>query len=209
MLRTTLKSFLFVLFFLPLLAHADAAQKLFNHLQPLASLSAHFQQTTFSQQGKPIQQSSGDMSVARGNRFRWHTVKPFEQLVVADGETVWSYDPGLLQVVIKPLATNLTATPALLFGGSLDQVRAAFAVEVTEQQAGEMSFRLTPKDKQAMFTRLVVRFDGDAPVAMSLVDALGQKTLIDFSQVKVNPELPVSSFRFTPPAGVDVIRQQP
>lgn len=199
-----IRSLCLCLLVLPLVARADASAELLTALKPIDSMSANFHQLTLNNQGQQLQESRGTMQVARGNRFRWHTEQPDEQLVVADGKQVWIYDPGLEQVVIKPLAVQLTATPALLFGGSLKQVQKAFVVV----EDGKQHFVLTPKDKQAMFSRLEVSFKDGKPTSMRLVDSLGQMTLIDFQQVSLNPSLKPGTFSFTPPADVDVIHQQ-
>ena len=101
----------------------------------------------------------------------------------------------------------MTSTPALLFGGSLTDVQKAFDVSVDAQEKQSPRFILKPRDKQAMFSELDVIFRDGVPASMRLVDSLGQKTLIDFDHVKVNPTLPQGSFHFTPPADVDVIHQ--
>ncbi|MDQ8036718.1 MAG: outer-membrane lipoprotein carrier protein LolA, partial [Pedobacter sp.] len=59
----------------------------------------------------------------------------------------------------------------------------------------------------ALFETLRVRFKGNQLVQMVLVDALGQKTDIRFSNVQVNPAIAAAQFEFTPPKGVDVIDQ--
>lgn len=189
-------------------ARADAGSQLLDHLKPLERMTANFQQITLSQKGNRLKESSGRMVVARGNRFRWQTLQPYPQLVVADGEQVWHYDPGLEQVVIGQLDTQLTATPALLFGGSLKAIQKAFMVATDGKQGGAIRFTLTPRDKQAMFTTLQVSFKGSAPTSMRLVDSLGQKTVIDFTDVDVNPTLKKDVFNFAPPAGVDIVRQR-
>lgn len=205
-----LKFFLVAFFFLPLVAHADnGTEKLLSYLKPLQTLSADFHQSTINQQGRRLLESDGHMLVARGNKFRWQTTKPDHRLVVTDGTTVWVYDPGLLQVVIKPLKAKLTATPALLFGGSLDSVKKAFNVTYKRYSDSRIRFILEPKDEQAMFSELDVSFHNKMPVSMRLVDSLGQKTLIDFDKVKVNPEIDAAKFQFTPPDDVDVIRRKP
>lgn len=208
MLLRCIKFFLLAWMLLPFAAYADASTELLSYLKPIDAMSANFHQLTLNQKGVQLQQSSGSMQVARGNRFRWHTDKPDEQLVVANGKQVWIYDAGLEQVVIKPLATQLTATPALLFGGSLAQVQKAFAVTMDGSSSANVRFVLKPKDKQAMFSQLEVSFDKGVPTSMRLVDSLGQRTLIDFNHVEVNPTLKKDTFSFTPPADVDVIRQQ-
>ena len=40
---------------------------------------------------------------------------------------------------------------------------------------------------------------------MEILDSLGQRTLIEFSRWQRNPRFAASTFKFTPPAGVDVV----
>jgi outer membrane lipoprotein carrier protein len=40
---------------------------------------------------------------------------------------------------------------------------------------------------------------------MELYDNFGQTTLIRFSRLERNAPLPATTFKFTPPAGVDVV----
>lgn len=195
------------LLFAAAFARADATSNLLEHLQSLSTMSADFMQVTLNQKGVSLQENHGHMTVARGNRFHWQVTAPDEQLVVADGKQVWVYDPGLEQVVIKPLDAQLSATPALLFGGSLEDIRQAF--DVSEEKAGkkQLHFVLKPRDGQAMFSQLEVNFSGKTPASMRLLDSLGQKTFIEFSQVKMNPAVTDDLFHFTAPAGVDVVNE--
>ena len=48
-------------------------------------------------------------------------------------------------------------------------------------------------------------FAGSDLRAMELHDSFGQTTLIHFSRMERNPVLPAATFKFTPPAGVDVV----
>ncbi len=205
------KVVLAVLLFLPLMAQAAdiATESLLSHLRPIESMSAHFQQLTLGPDGQQLQSSEGDMLVARGNKFRWHATQPYEQLVVANGKQVWVYDRGLQQVVIKPLKKQMTSTPALLFGGTLDEVKNAFDVSMDASGANRSHFVLKPRDDRAMFNQLEVSFEDGVPSSMRLMDSLGHKTLINFSDVKLNPGFKKGIFEFTPPTGVDVIKQNP
>ncbi|MCV4784314.1 outer membrane lipoprotein carrier protein LolA, partial [Escherichia coli] len=66
--------------------------------------------------------SHGRFEFVRPNRFRFEYAKPFEQVIVADGQKVWLYDTDLNQVTVRPMNQALGATPAaLLAGGSLDK----------------------------------------------------------------------------------------
>ncbi|MDP1346611.1 outer-membrane lipoprotein carrier protein LolA, partial [Klebsiella pneumoniae] len=54
----------------------------------------------------------------RPNRFRFAYAKPFEQIIVADGQKVWIFDADLNQASTRKLADALGATPAALLAGS-------------------------------------------------------------------------------------------
>lgn len=202
--------YLVILAFLltPLYARADAAADLAARLSALKTLKGTFEQTVLDKGGTQLQDANGTMVVARPNRFRWHTKKPFEQLVVSDGKQVWIYDADLEQVVIKPLANQVSKTPALLFGGNPGDIDKSFRVEETDHDGSRVTFSLKPKDKDPMFSVLEVTFDGRRPASMRLEDALGQKTTIDFNDLTINGSIPDDRFRFTPPKGADVIHQK-
>lgn len=198
---------LMLLVLLPSLAMASATDDLLTRLHGLHSLSGGFQQTVQDQGGNRLQNASGEMTVARGNRFYWHTSKPYDQVVVSDGKQVWVYDKDLQQVVIKPLSTDLGKTPALLFGGNPAAVAKAFTVKELDRQGGKVTFRLEPKVSDPLFDTLDVTFKGKTPVSMRLRDALGQITLIDFQHPTLNATPAAGRFHFDPPKGTDIIRQ--
>jgi len=203
-----MRSFLMLLLFLPSLAMASATDDLLARLHDLHSLSGGFQQTVQDQGGNRLQNASGEMTVARGNRFYWHTSQPYDQVVVSDGKQVWVYDKDLQQVVIKSLSTDLGKTPALLFGGNPAAVAKAFTIKELDRRHGEVTFRLEPKAKDPLFDTLDVTFKGQLPLSMRLQDALGQITVIDFQHLTLNATPAAGRFHFDPPQGTDIIRQQ-
>ena len=54
---------------------------------------------------------------------------------------------------------------------------------------------------------LLVGFRGAELAALEILDSFGQRSVMTFSRVEVNPALPDTTFQFRPPAGADVIRQ--
>lgn len=192
---------------LPGLALASPTSELLAKLHGLHSVSGQFQQTVLDKDGTQLQNASGEMTVARGNRFYWHTQTPYAQLAVSDGKRVWVYDKDLEQVVVKPLSKDLSKTPALLFGGDPSSVGKAFKVSIRDRDGNSITFQLKPKGSDPLFEVLDVTFDGDKPSSMRLEDALGQKTVIQFRDLSVNVSPPASRFHFEPPKGTDVIRQ--
>lgn len=184
-------------------AFANPTANLNKLLTNTKSMTASFSQTTKG--GASSKTFSGVMSVQRPNQFRWETKSPAEQLIVANGSTLWIYDKDLAQVTRQSTSNQVGETPALLLSGNPDQIAKSFTV--TQPKAGTNYYVLTPKSSNANFKNLSVSFNGGRPVMMVLNDNLGQTTVIRFSNIKMNQSIAKSQFEFTPPAGVDVIEQ--
>ncbi|STY93298.1 outer membrane lipoprotein chaperone LolA [Moraxella bovis] len=188
-----------------LTAHAnDTAVTNLNHLlKNTKSMTANFSQTTKAS-GKS-QSFSGSMALERGNKFRWDTKSPSEQLIVANGSTMWVYDKDLQQVTKQSVNNQVGDAPALLLSGDLNQITRNFTV--SQPSKGKNYYVLKPKSSSANFRDLSISFNGGKPVMMVLNDSIGQTTSIRFSNININKNIPASQFSFTPPKGVDVINQ--
>src|SRR3990167_1393064 len=105
-----------------LAAQADAVDTLREFTRDVKSGRAAFTQTVTSPDGAKKKSSTGSFEFSRPNRFRFAYSKPFEQLIVSDGQKVWLHDIDLNQVSVRQLDQALGATPAaLLAGGSLER----------------------------------------------------------------------------------------
>jgi outer membrane lipoprotein carrier protein len=144
------------------------------------------------------------MMLSRPGKFRWQIEKPYSQLLVGDGEKVWIYDPDLRQVTVKQFGAALGSTPAalLLGGNTLDR---NFTLREAGERDGLEWLEATPKSSDSGFEKLQLGFAGNDLKAMDLFDNFGQTTSLIFSRVERNPQLSPALFRFTPPAGVDVV----
>ncbi|TFL13885.1 outer membrane lipoprotein chaperone LolA [Pusillimonas caeni] len=191
----------------PLVSMAAAAPAQLNQfVAKVASATGSFSQQTSGQaQGRPEQ--SGEFSFQRPGKFRWHVKKPYEQLIVSDGEKVLQYDPDLAQVTQRSVDQSIGTSPAaILFGsGSLED---SFVVQSLPDDDGLQWLRATPRGADAGFSHVDIGFRNDLPARLLLLDAFGQTTRIDLSDIKANPELPASLFQFKPPADVDVVKMQ-
>jgi len=182
---------------------ADAVDTLRGFVRDVKSGRAAFTQTVSSPDGVKKKTSSGSFEFARPNRFRFAYTKPFEQLIVADGQKVWLYDADLNQVTVRALDQALGATPAaLLAGGALDR---DFTLTPLPARDGLDWVQAVPKAREGSVAQLRVGFRGPELVALEIVDAFGQRSLLQFSAVEQGVALPAERFRFTPPPGADVI----
>lgn len=186
-------------------AWADAAQTLREFVRDVKSGRAAFTQTVSSADGARTKTSSGSFEFLRPNRFRFSYTKPFEQLIVADGQKVWIHDADLNQASSRKLTQALGATPAaLLAGGSLEQ---DFVLTAEPARDGLDWALAMPRAKDGPFQQLRVGFRGKSLAAVEILDSFGQRSVLQFSGFEANVPLAAELFRFTPPAGADVIEQ--
>ena len=202
-MRRSLAAVLFTLS--SLAAHADAVDTLRDFIRDVKTGRAQFTQTVTSPDGARAKSSSGSFEFARPNHFRFAYAKPFEQLIVADGQKVWIFDADLNQASSRKFSSALGATPAaLLAGGSLDR---DFDLAPLPAKDGLAWVQATPKVKDGAFKSVRVGFRGKDLAAVEIVDAFDQRSLLQFSQFAADVVLAPEAFRFTPPAGADVIEQ--
>jgi len=186
-------------------AHADSVDTLRAFIRDVNTGRAQFTQTVTSPDGAKKKTSSGSFEFSRPNRFRFAYAKPFEQLIVADGQKVWIYDADLNQASSRKFTSALGATPAaLLAGGSLDK---DFDLAALPAKDGLDWVQANPKTKDGAFKSVRVGFKGKDLAAVEIVDAFDQRSLLQFSQFAAGVSFGADAFRFTPPAGVDVIEQ--
>ena len=184
---------------------ASASDALWDKLGKIQSMEASFTQR-ISSKSRDISKSYGSMAFERPGHFRWHTDKPMEQLLIADGKKIWLYDVDLEQVTIKPQTDVMGAAAGLFLDD--DSTRLAHDFQVTREQQGSLDvFQLQATSKQANIQRMTLRFEGTVLLGMDLYDQLGQRTEVSFKHIKTNPSLSASLFHFSPPSGVDVVEQ--
>ena len=98
-------------------AQADALKALQDFVRTTRSGSADFTQVVTPADGTRAKTSSGRFEFARPDRFRFDYVKPYPQVIVSDGRTLWMHDPDLNQVTVRRVDKALGATPAALLAG--------------------------------------------------------------------------------------------
>lgn len=164
-------------------------------------------------QGARSKTSSGSFEFVRPNRFKFVYQKPFEQSLVADGQTLWLYDVDLNQVTARPQSQVLGSTPAALIAAapSLAALQADFTLLAAPDKDGLQWVEARPKagDGQLQLIRVGFRVAERVPqlAVLEIQDSFGQRSVLSFSRFELNPRLPAEAFRFQPPKGADVIRQ--
>ena len=185
-------------------ASAGARNDLDTFTKGLKGLDGQFTQQVFANNGKQKEQSTGRVAVSAPRLFRWEYTKPYPQLIVADGTTVWVHDPDLQQVSKRPQGAEEANSPLAIL---LDPSKLDRDFVVKEAGAGKDIewLQLTPRNADAAFKSAKLGFNASGLAQMEYVDALGQRTLISFDGWKRNPSFAKGTFVYVPAKGVDVI----
>lgn len=199
-MRTTLLGLVLA----PALAWAGAVEQVRHYLDSTRTLRADFSQTVVGKAGRKPQQSSGTLAISRPGKLRWEIQKPYPQLMVGDGDKFWIYDPELKQVTVRKMGQAIGSTPAALLSGSTD-LEKNFALKEGGEADGLSWVEALPKSSDSGFEKVRLGFSGNELKAMELLDNFGQTTQVRFSRIERNPALPATLFKFTPPAGADVV----
>jgi len=185
-------------------AEAATLEQLRSFVRDTQTMRATFTQVVSDASGRRVAQASGEFEISRPGRFRWAVDKPYKQLLVGDGERVWIYDEDLNQVVVRNNDRALGTTPAALLAGK-EEVERAFDWKPLPAADGLEWLGATPKDKDSAFSELKLGFDASGLAALEVIDNFGQHTSIRLAKLERNPKLSSDLFRFTPPAGADVV----
>lgn len=185
----------------------DARAQLDAFTDGLRGLEGQFSQRVFDPDGRLTEESEGTVALQVPRQFRWEYTRPFPQLIVADGDQVWIYDPDLEQVSVRPQSYEEQQSPlaVLVDPGELDR---QFEVSADGSADGLAWVSLSPRQTDnPQFRSARLGLDGGTLARMSVEDTLGQRTDIAFQGWRRDPAFAAGTFRFDPPPGVDVVGQ--
>ncbi len=153
--------------------------------------------------------STGTFEFARPSRFKFIYKKPFEQSIVADGQTLWLYDVDLNQVTARKQSQVLGATPAALIASAADlrALQADFTLTNAPDKDGQEWVTATPKTKDGQVQSVRIGFRSETLATLEILDSFGQTSRMSFTAFQANAALDAAAFQFKPPVGADVVRQ--
>ena len=189
-------------------AAGPARARLDTFATGLHALTGQFTQTLTDANGGKGKSSSGTLSLEAPRQFRWETLTPYKQTIVADGSRVWLYDPDLEQVTVRVQSTEEAHSPLTVLT-DLKQMDKDFKVTEQGERDGLAWLRLTSTAKDPQFDYADLGFDANGLARMSFRDQLGAVTEIRFANWQRNPAIPPATFNFVPPKGADVIGDAP
>ena len=191
------------LFAMASMAWANADIELQNRLNKVSVLSADFAQTVMSANGSNVQQGNGKLRIKRPNLFRMDTKSPQETQIIADGKTLWFYDPFVEQVTANWVKDAVNNTPFVLLTSNDKSHWAQYTVEQKDDR-----FVLKPKAKNSNIKQFDIRIDPNGVLkGFSTIEKDGQSNQYILRNT-TNQNLDGSLFKFTVPKGIELDDQR-
>lgn len=178
-----------------------------ERLSLLQTLQAQYVQTSHDAGSNGKKVVTGDVVMARPNKFRWTIETPYHQVLLSDAKKFYIYDEDLDQVVVKPLTGSVQDAPALLLIGETGDVSKNFTVRLSSAGAWQEIFTLYPKDKESMIKSIDLTYHGSVLQSMRFRDTLDQVVDIQFTQLRQNSAVADGVFELDVPKGVDIIEE--
>ena len=193
------------LFVFTLSAHAlsNEASTLKEKLSAFDQVNATFVQVVSSDEGKVLNESTGEMTILRPGKFHWQIETPEEELIVSDGETIWYYSPFIEQVTLINFADAINDTPFALIAGASDEQWQHYIVK---QQGNQ--FTVT-NSQEVQHTTFIFDFDNNNNISKFVViEEQGQRSVFELTHKNNSSSVDESLFNFEIPAGVEVDDQR-
>lgn len=185
-------------------AASDGRSRLDYFIHHIKSFQGDFYQQVIDEKGELVQEARGQVALKKPGRFRWNYEEPFQQQIVADGTNLWLFDQELSQATVEPLKDALGSAPIMLLTEAVDLDR-EFEIVDRPRDLGLEWVLLRPRVQDTEFDLIELGLDEHGVREMKLHDHFSQQTIIRFSQLQYNTDLPNSYFRFDIPENVDVI----
>jgi outer membrane lipoprotein carrier protein len=208
-------SWLLTLTLLPALAANSSpdvhaiAQAVDNHYNHLQTLQTDFVETY---RGAGIGRTeSGSLWLKKPGKMRWEYRSPKEKLFLSDGKDAWFYLPGDRQVrrtSVKKL-DDLRSPLGFLLGKTrlekeLDGL--SLAPDVAPVTPGNLVLRGVPKAMADRIGEVILEITPDRRIVRIQFEEVDEAvTEYRFSEQKENAAISDQRFKFTPPAGVEVM----
>lgn len=184
---------------------ADILEKVQGKYESIRDASLTFTRHVVFGVTQTRQDFAGTLAMKKGNRYR---IELEDQTIVTDGKSVWTYSKINNQVFVDAYKEDsVSFSPDRVLVNAPENYTAAILgkEEVGKKEASIL--KLVPKSDKSNLKWMKVWVDRDEWLMrkIQLLDIADNLTTYEVGSLKLNAGLPDSTFRFTPPPGVEVI----
>jgi outer membrane lipoprotein carrier protein len=185
---------------------AQRVDQRYNHLHTLEA------QFTEIYRGDGMDRTeTGVLRLKKPGKMRWEYRSPREKVFLSDGKDAWFYVPGDRQVrktAAKKLDDLRSPLSFLLGKTQLEKELQglSIAADTTPSNAGDVVLRGVPKSLGDRISQVLLEISPDSHIVRIVIEEQdGATTEYRFADQQEDVPITDASFRFVPPAGVEVI----
>lgn len=184
-------------------------KKLEKQYEAMKDFHADFQQETRLASINRVEKGSGAIWFKKPGKMLWEYTAPQAQKIILDGKNLWLYLPEDRQVMKNNFTTIPQHIVVDLFRGKV-VIQEKFKVSLVQQEpkssTGEISLELVPRVFDPTVKKLTLWVDAEKFYILRtcLEDDFGTRTMLTFSNIAIDKNIPDATFAFTPPPGVEV-----
>ena len=178
---------------------SEAREFLIQSLEEIKSMQSFFEQSM----GSSDNSVTGQLLFQRPNLFRMEISPPVSQSITSDGESLWTYDKDLDQVVVKDLMNSLAEMP---FMKLLSDPRAFLeGKEIVSLSEDEKRFKIAIKENESPIEFVELDFTRGLISRIFIGSRVGAPLEVFFNQMSLLERFSNEEFIFTLPENIDLI----
>jgi len=181
-------------------------KKMQQRIDKVEGLSAEFSISTYMAALNQHRESSGQLYILRKkSKLR---LEQADQTIVSDGKSVWTYIPANQQIIVMPAEDSKAGIrpDEFLFFYTNQYTHTLIGDEMID---GVVHYELHLKANTVLadFPELRIWVDSGEWLTRRVLyaDDMGSETVVQFTHIRLNPDMPSGTFTLSAPVGVEVV----
>ena len=181
-------------------------KKMQQRIDKVEGLSAEFSISTYMAALDQHRESSGRLYILRKkSKLR---LEQADQTIVSDGKSVWTYIPVNQQIIVMPAEDSKAGIrpDEFLFFYTNQYTHTLIGDEMID---GVVHYELHLKANTVLadFPELRIWVDSGEWLTRRVLyaDDMGSETVVQFTHIRLNPDMPSGTFTMSAPEGVEVV----
>ena len=215
--KNSVAFFVFWLLFVPGIVLAEASENIEEVIAGLQQtyektkdFKANFIQETTIQSIKKTDSEKGTVFFKMPRHMLWNYTRPQAKKMIINPRKTWLYLPAEKVAYTQDADKTFKSSVLIKFLSGLGKLKNDFSIKyaapVAHDKQGNYLLVLTPLEKIAALTPFAITVDKRTffILQISFADALGNSTVLKFTEISTNTGLSEKIFQFQPPQDVSI-----
>lgn len=206
-----IRTVFFFLIFMPAFSYGatnsdEMINKIKNTYNNMSSFKGEFSQTLLHKESGTREKRDGTLKFQKPLLVRWETAKPNEEILVITGKEIWDYLPEEEIAYRYPMSLAQDSRSIIQVITGQAALSEDFKIKNLGTENSLAKFSLYPKEPNTQMVEALIWVDpasGHIKRA-KVIDFYGNENDIYFRSFFPSDKIADSSFKFTPPKGIEV-----